>query len=363
MTTDNRERLDAVLGRFHDYLAKERRYSPHTVAAYMGDVRRFLAQVGASSAPESPATATADTSAEAEATASPGTSSRETAPAPAPKLDEIERWELRDFLAREMRSHSARTVSRRLASVRKFFDYLQRREGFEHNATTGIRYPKTRRRIPRHLSVDESEHLLDSLDEESILGIRDRAILELLYGAGIRVGEIAGLDLRDLDLREGILRVMGKGQKEREVPVGRMAANALARWLKKRNELVADPDDPALFVNHRGTRLTPRGYQYLLRKRSLQAPGMHAPIHPHGLRHTYATHLLADGADLRYIQALLGHASLATTEQYMHAGIERLMDAYDKAHPHAHGRGKRSSTARQGGRSGAGAADEKKAKD
>lgn len=292
-----------LLDRFRDYLAREKRFSPHTVEAYCRDVELFARSLG-------------DTS-----------------------FDEAERYDVRQFLIEELRAHEATTAGRRLAGVRKFFDYLVKQGVIARNVAGTTRYPKTRKHVPTHLSVDETFALLDGMkDDETVLGARDRAVFEMLYGTGLRVGELTSLDVGVVDLREGYVRVLGKGGKEREVPVGGAALRALEAWLRARSLLSPTPGERALFLNARGGRLTPRGVQYLLRQRCLTTPHLWKTISPHALRHSYATHLLVNGADLRYIQALLGHASLATTQKYTHAGIEQLMAVYDRAHPHARGR-------------------------
>jgi len=292
-----------LLDRFRDYLAREKRFSPHTVEAYCRDVELFATSLG-------------DTA-----------------------LDEAERYDVRAFLVEELSAHEATTAGRRLAGVRKFFDFLVKQGLVERNVAGTTRYPKTRKHVPTHLSVDETFALLDGMkDDPSELGTRDRAVFELLYGTGLRVGELTSLDVGAIDLAEGYVRVLGKGSKEREVPIGGAALRALAEWLRVRPSLAPRAGERAVFLNARGTRLTPRGVQYLLRRRCLLTPHLWKTVSPHALRHSYATHLLINGADLRYIQALLGHASLATTQKYTHAGIEQLMAVYDRAHPHARGR-------------------------
>ena len=293
----------SLLDRFRDYLAHEKRYSAHTVEAYCRDVELFAASLGTTT------------------------------------LDEAERYDVRSFLVDELSVHEATTAGRRLAGVRKFFDFLVKQGVVGRNVAGATRYPKTRKHVPTHLSVDEAFALLDGMkDDATPLGARDRAVFEMLYGTGLRVGEITSLDLGAFDAREGFVRVLGKGSKEREVPVGGAAQRALEEWQRVRGALSPRPGERALFLNARGTRLTPRGVQYLLRRRCLLTPHLLKTVSPHALRHSYATHLLINGADLRYIQALLGHASLATTQKYTHAGIEQLMAVYDRAHPHASGR-------------------------
>jgi integrase/recombinase XerC len=257
-------------------------------------------------------------------------------------LDEVERHDVRAFLAGQMADHQATSVGRRLAGLRRFFRYLVKRGHLEHDPTTGTRYPKARRALPPFLNVDEAKALLDGVLDDTPPGRRDRAILELLYGTGVRVGELTSLNVPDLRFGEGLVRVLGKGGKEREVPFGGKAAEALQAWLLARPSLVKDPGQPALFLNYKGGRLTARSVQNMLHQRLLQVEGLFKSVSPHGLRHSYATHLLGAGADLRFIQELLGHASLATTQKYTPTGIRQLMEVYDKAHPHARKRENRS---------------------
>ena len=301
---DDASSCDEVFEAFERYLRDERRLSPNTVRAYGEDVLLMLDYL-------------------------------EQRP-----LQEIERHDVRAFLAHEIARASASTVGRRLAGIRSFFEFCVRRGHLEASPVTGIRYPKTPRTVPRHLGVDEAFALLDGLEDDTPLGLRDRAMLELLYGTGLRVGEAAALSLEDLDWRGGVVRVLGKGGKEREVPFGGAAAAALERWLAARAQLLRDVDERALFLNYRGGRLSARSFQKILARRLLETPGLFSTVTPHGLRHSYATHLLDSGADLRYIQELLGHATLATTQKYTHAGIEQLVRVYDQAHPHARRREK-----------------------
>lgn len=227
------------------------------------------------------------------------------------------------------------TMRRKIAAVRSFFCYLMEHRIVETNCAKLLRTPKTPKTIPRVMSPEQANGLLDGVAAgrlERPFPARDVALFEVLYGCGVRIGELAGLNLADLDLGERWLLVRGKGRKERQVPLGSKAAAALERYLLERN--AADPREPALFVNHRGKRLSDRGARGIVKLYATVLAG-DASIHPHSFRHAYATHLLADGADLRSIQELLGHARLSTTQKYTQVSLTDLMRVYDAAHPKA----------------------------
>ena len=249
----------------------------------------------------------------------------------------VDRLAIRAFLGElHHRQVKRSTVARKLAAVRSFFRYLKRQGKIAANPTLGVSTPKQERRLPRQLSVDEMSHLLEMPDDSTALGARDRAILELLYATGVRVSELTSLDFDDLDLSEGMIRVLGKGRKERMVPVGSKAIQALRKYLRRRGELEpkAGSGKDALFLNFRGKRLNVRSVRRLLNQ-ALEAAAIVRKVSPHTLRHSFATHLLDAGADLRSIQELLGHASLSTTQRYTHVSMERLLKTYGKSHPRA----------------------------
>jgi integrase/recombinase XerC len=301
---------------FLDYIRLNRNASIHTVAAYESDLSQFVQFA-------------------AEHT---GKGTRL-----APKHLDLE--VIRGFLGELHRERQSRaTVARKVSAVRTFFRYL-RREGFvEQDPASLVIAPKREQKVPAHLSVDEMSHLLDTPDTSSPLGRRDRAILELFYASGMRLSELVGLDMEDLDLSRRMVRVMGKGRKERIVPFNQKAAGALRAWLKDRHALRADLksqtrrstryEDP-LFVNARGSRLTGRSVQRLL-ARYVASCSTRFGISPHALRHSFATHLLQAGADLRAIQELLGHVRLSTTQRYTHVNAAQLLEVYRKSHPRAH---------------------------
>jgi integrase/recombinase XerC len=280
------------------HLRSERHVSSHTLAAYTSDLRRFLEFAG----PGGPA---------------------------AVKPDTIRHW-LRAIDGTLDRA----SIARKLAAVRGFFRFLRETKRLDVDPAATIATPKTRRKLPVHLTLDDVDRLLSTPAADGVLGLRDRAILEVLYSAGLRVRELTGLDWEDVDADAGLVRVLGKGRKERVVPVGRPALRALATY---RCALAADGvavAHGAVFRNARGGRLTARSVARLT-ERHVAHSGTLTKATPHALRHTFATHLLGAGADLRAIQELLGHASLSTTQRYTHVDLRRLMEAYDRAHPRA----------------------------
>jgi integrase/recombinase XerC len=254
------------------------------------------------------------------------------APPPPAELDltALREW-FADLHARRL---SAVTMRRKLAAVRSFFRFLVREGVAAQNVARMLRTPKAPKLLPRVMSADQANSLLDQVAANRLdrpYPLRDRAIFELLYGCGVRVSELAGLNVADVELGERWIRVRGKGRKERQVPVPGKAAEALERYLAERQ---VNPRQNALFLNHRGGRLTDRGVRGLVRFYATFLAG-DPSIHPHSFRHAYATHLLADGADLRSIQELLGHARLSTTQKYTQVSLTDLLAVYDRAHPKA----------------------------
>jgi integrase/recombinase XerC len=251
--------------------------------------------------------------------------------------DGVDRTTLRRYLAfLATRGHARRTIARRASAVRRYFGWLRRTGALASDPSAGLTAPKGEARLPRVLRPDELRALLD--DDHPVgdptgggRELRDDAVLEVLYGSGLRVAELTGLDVDDVDLDGRRLTVWGKGGKQRAVPLSEPAADALGRWLRDgRPALVTEASPPAaVFVNGRGHRLTPRDARRILDRRAA------APTHPHALRHTFATHLLDGGADLRVVQELLGHSDLATTQRYTHVSKERLRSVFDATHPRA----------------------------
>lgn len=295
------DRIDS----FVEYLAAERGASPETIRAYASDLSQFAEWLED----------------RGEGGIDPATIGIE---------------HLRGFVAAKFDDAKAASIARKISCLRTFFNYLVKKRLVKHNPAELLSTPKVRTPLKNYLSVDEVFTLLDGARPEGPLGHRDMAMWEIGYGCGLRISEIAGLDLRDVDLDEGWVRTVGKGDKERQVPLGRKAEQALKRYLSVRGELLTpETPDGAVFLNHRGGRLTTRSIRRLFKQHLIKA-GLDASITPHGLRHSFATHLLDSGADLRGIQELLGHSSLSTTQRYTHVSIERLADAYDAAHPRAH---------------------------
>ena len=242
---------------------------------------------------------------------------------------------LRGWLA-ELHTHglSPVTIRRKIAALRSFFQFLLKRGLVDFNAAKLLRTPKVPKTLPRVMSEDAANNLIDQVDNgkfEKPFPERDRALFEILYGCGLRISELCGLDLADLDLSENWMLVRGKGRKERQVPIGQSAVAALRRYLEVRS---AQGDERGIFVNFRGKRLTDRGARGIVDFYARMVA--HDPsIHPHSFRHAYATHLLTDGADLRAIQELLGHAQLSTTQKYTQVALNDLLAVYDKSHPKA----------------------------
>ncbi len=246
---------------------------------------------------------------------------------------QVNRTTIRRYIAHlSTRQFAQRSIARKIAALRRYFGWTVRRQHTEHNPTVGVHVSGGEGRLPRVLDDRDLTHLLEpdpSEDEPEWRRRRDDAILETLYGAGIRVAELCSLDTTSLDLDHSAMRVWGKGAKERRVPLGEPACDAMRRWLDIRAEVVPPDLGDALFANERGHRLTPRDVRRVLDRRSA------SPTHPHALRHTFATHLLDGGADLRAVQELLGHADVATTQRYTHVSRERLAAAYRDSHPRA----------------------------
>jgi integrase/recombinase XerC len=298
---------DCAVARFLAYLEDQRRVSPQTLRAYVSDLAQFRALLV----------------------------ERHGERVPGPEA--IDAIAIRGFVARLHREGLAKaSVARKLSAVRSFLKHAVRLGVIDVSPAEGIPTPKQSKLLPKNLTVDEVFTLLDSIAGDDVAAKRDKALLEFLYATGLRVGELAALDLDDVDHSGGLVRVLGKGNKERIVPFGSKAQASLLTWLSASEPLrLRGGDANALFLNLRGTRLTDRSARRILDRRMLQA-AIAAHISPHALRHTFATHMLGAGADLRAIQELLGHASLSTTQRYTHVGVEALMAVYDKAHPRAH---------------------------
>ena len=273
-----------------------------------------------------------------EAFLGPGYLGRETSQV---RPEDVDAMAVRSFLADLARSGVGKTTqARALSAVRGLFRFACREGSLQDNPAARVRTPKQRQRLPRHLRPGEMELLLDAVNGDEPLERRDRALLELLYASGLRVSELVGLVWAEIDLEGRVLRVMGKGGKERMAPFGRPAAAALRRWIDVWEEVRAKErsgeEGEPVFLNYRGGRLSVRSVRRVL-DRAVDSAALASGVHPHTLRHTFATHLLEGGADLRTIQELLGHSSLSTTQRYTHLEVERLLEVYRQSHPRARG--------------------------
>ena len=251
-------------------------------------------------------------------------------------LERVDQTAMRGFLAALLRRNRKSSVGRKLSAVKRFFRYLLRRGVIARDPTAGIATPKKEQQLPVHLTVDDMFRLLEAPPQDTPVGLRDRALLEVLYSCGLRVSELIGLNWADVDSGLELVRVRGKGGKERLVPIGQKALAALAAYRGRLRDLCPRrlPDQEAVYLNRRGGRLTTRSVARMV-ERYVMVSGLATKASPHALRHSFATHLLGAGADLRAIQELLGHASLSTTQKYTHVNLDQLMSVYDKAHPRA----------------------------
>jgi len=230
---------------------------------------------------------------------------------------------------------SGKSIQRELSAVRTFYRYLLRENQVENNPAQGVRAPKSAKKLPKTMNPDELDHLLtyDEVDELDPLNIRDKAMMELFYSSGLRLSELVSIDLTQIDFTDAMVEVVGKGQKSRRLPIGKMALKAVKDWLTVRDSL-AKLDEVALFVSQRGNRISPRTVQQRLQHQAKQQ-GSLQKLHPHMLRHSFASHLLESSGDLRAVQELLGHADISTTQIYTHLDFQHLAQVYDKAHPRA----------------------------
>ena len=299
---------------FRTHLEDERRVSPHTVRNYLSDLRQFLDIVE---------------------------SDRGEGDEPLVHPSQIEAGMIRAYLkVLYQRGVEARTLGRKLASLRSFLQFMKRRGYVDNNAARAVRTPKATRPLPNTLPIDHVFALLGTPQEPASGGgvswmvKRDQAILEIFYASGVRVSELAALDVRNIDLAEGTMRVLGKGNRERQVYFGKTAAGVLKLYLEVRETMELGQGEPALFLNRHGHRLSTRGLHMLIKKHCRRT-GVSPRTSPHTLRHAFATHLLDNGADLRSIQELLGHQQLSTTQKYTHVSVDRMLDVYDRAHPRA----------------------------
>jgi len=310
MATSSRINKHHLIQQFIHYLSAEKNASPHTCRAYERDLEEFENFIRSSGISLS-------TKGDIE-------------------MEKVDRLAIRRYLSFLHRRNRKSSIARKISTLRSFFKYLVREQLTTSNPAKCVSTPKVEKPLPTTLTVDEAFRLMEM--PAGSKGLRDRAILELLYSSGIRVGELVGLNLNRLNLDLGIVKVMGKGRKERIVPVGSKAVEALKAYLEKRG--VLSGEEP-LLLNSRGGRLTARSVGRLIKKYTKRS-GIFRNISPHTLRHSFATHLLDAGADIREIQEMLGHASLSTTQRYIHLSLGKLMEVYDKAHPRSFKNVKRS---------------------
>lgn len=289
------------LNSFIDYLRYERVLSPHTITAYQRDIKRFGDCLG---------------------------------PMTPNSLEQIDSLHIRQCLAQLHESGlSGNSLQRWLSSVRAFFRFAQRKQWLKADPSSGISAPRSARKLPSVLDVDLAEQLM-GISGDDWLARRDRAMVELFYSSGLRLAELASLDVVDLDISEATVTVTGKGRKTRTVPVGRQALSRLKEWLDVRDQKALDESENALFLSQRGNRISHRAIQQRLSQLSLKT-GLGQRINPHQLRHSFASHMLESSGDLRAVQELLGHANLSTTQIYTHLDFQHLARTYDKAHPRA----------------------------
>src|SRR5436190_5114357 len=306
--------MQQLIEQFLEHLRYERNVSTHTLRNYSSDLEQFLDHI---------------------APADPESGARKP-----PEISAIDHITIREWLSE---LHSAQkkksSIARKLAALRTFFQFLVREGLLEGNPAKLVSTPRREKKLPNHLSIEEAIRFIEAPDATTDLGRRDRAMLELMYATGVRVAELTTMNIADVDFRNQLVRVTGKRRKQRIVPFGEPARDALKSYLEVRDNLlfnapVSKREDEALFLNYQGTRITTRSVGRMVEKYIKICAGMH-DISPHALRHSFATHLLDSGADLRDIQELLGHARLSTTQIYTHVSMEKLIQVYDKAHPKA----------------------------
>ncbi|MBC8443918.1 MAG: tyrosine recombinase XerC [Deltaproteobacteria bacterium] len=302
---------------FIQALRVEKGYSENTCRAYQHDLEEFMRA----------------------AMTDPATRPGEVGGAKFSEIGAMDVQSIRRYMGWLHGKNSKATIARKLSALRSFFRHLAKHGQIIHNPAASVRTPKLGRTIPTCLQIDDMFRLLDNIKTDTVLGLRNRAMFETLYSTGIRVSELAGLDIDDLDSSSGLIRVLGKGNKERIVPVGKKSIRAieayrerLAEEMKTGKKKGTGFENRALFLNKDSGRLTSRSVARILKKIAGDI-GFSMPVSPHDLRHTFATHMLDSGADLRVVQELLGHKSLSTTQRYTHVSMDRLMETYDKAHP------------------------------
>ena len=308
----NSSSLKNLISSFVKSLYSEKGYSENTCRAYLHDLKEFASFIFSSWFSENVSKTEADSF----------------------RADQVDGLMIRGYLGFLHKKNKKATIARKLSTIRSFFRYLVKHGIILENPADLILTPKQEQTIPAYLPVDDMFRLLDSIKADNLAGLRNRAIFETLYSCGLRVSELSGMNLFDVDFTKSVIRVLGKGDRERIVPIGRKALEAIKAYRQRLREEsgISDDTNAPLFLNKNQGRLTVRSIARILDKTAKEC-GLLAPVSPHALRHTFATHMLDAGADLRVVQELLGHKSLSTTQKYTHVSIDRLMAAYDKAHP------------------------------
>lgn len=290
--------MDKYINQFEKYIASERYYSKNTVRAYLLDIGEFNSYLKSKDIKT--------------------------------ELNELTDFEIRGYIGSLYRKNMKSTLERKLASLRTYFEFLKNENLININPAKLVPSPKKQNKLPEFLTVDEVFKIIDNYTFKGKLGLRDKAIIELLYSSGIRVGELVIISIKDFDFENMLLKVMGKGNKQRIVPIGSKAIDSICKFLEVRN--LFNPKTDKLFINNRGYPITERTIGRIIKKISNEA-GISKNISPHVFRHSFATHLLGSGADLRAIQDMLGHSSLSITQKYTHTSIEKIMEIYDQSHP------------------------------
>lgn len=304
-----KEGAEELVESFLTQLLQQRRYSPHTITNYrrdLGQLQKFCNEQNRVS-----------------------------------QWQQLDHKIIRRFVVwRYQQGVGGRSLQRELSSMRSFFKFLMAQGLLNHNPAQGIRAPKSEKRLPKNLDVEQTEQLL-KINQTDPVSLRDKAVMELFYSSGLRLSELVSLNIDSIDHDSASLTVIGKGSKERMVPVGSKALEAIANWLKTRGSLLKDPAEPALFLSVRGQRLSGRAIEQRVKKWASHQ-GVDVPVHPHMLRHSFASHILESSGDLRAVQELLGHADISTTQIYTHLDFQHLAKVYDTAHPRARKRRKHS---------------------
>jgi len=295
--------MEKVLNDFIYYLSVEKGLATNTLESYQRDLKKFLSFLQKNGILD---------------------------------ISEVSRKHITDFLMVEReKGLAASTITRNLASIRSFFNFLQKERFIAENPTVELESPRSEKKLPRVISFSDIEILLEQPPVGDVIGIRDKAMLELLYATGIRVSELVSLNINNINAKTGFLRCDGKGNKERMIPLGSLAIRSVQEYLKNgRQKLIKQKDEKALFINQHGKRLTRQGFWKILKKYAVKA-GISAEITPHTLRHSFATHLLENGADLRSVQEMLGHADISTTQVYTQVTRKKIREIYNQTHPRA----------------------------